>query len=108
MQCNVDWLQKMWRRCYNVIMAINIVKDNYKNDDGMEAVSIEIANGDLKALRWIAQSYRLADVSDVIAFAIGILDKAHGQPVAVVDEDGHYIKYKPADSLRRSDDGESE
>lgn len=85
-------------------MAINITKDNYQNDDGMDAVSIEIANGDLKALRGIAHSYRLNDVSDVIAFAIGILDKAHGQPVAVVDEDGHYIKYKPADSLRRDDD----
>lgn len=84
-------------------MAINIVKDNYKNDDGMEAVSIEVANGDLKALKGIANSYRLNNVTDVIAFAIGILDKAHGQPVAVVDEDGRYIKYKPADSLRRND-----
>ncbi|MBQ3348582.1 hypothetical protein IJG90_03650 [Candidatus Saccharibacteria bacterium] len=85
-------------------MAINIVRENYQNNDGMDAVSIEVANGDLKALRGIAHSYRLNDVADVIAFAIGILDKAHGQPVAVVDEDGHYIKYKPADSLRRDDD----
>ena len=91
----------MW---YNDGMAINIVKENYKNDDDMDAIMIEVANGDLRALRGIMKSYKFADVSGVIAFAIGILDKAHGQPIAVVNEDGNYIKYTPADSLRRDDD----
>ena len=89
-------------------MAINIVKDNYKNDNGLDAMNIEIANGDLKALNDIARDYQLADKTSVIAFAIGVLKKAHGQPVAVVNEDGQYTKFKPADSLRLKENAQNE
>lgn len=87
---------------YQEVMAINIISDEHINDAGLNAIDLEIANGDLEALTEIAKDYDLADRSDVIAFAIGVLKKAHGGPIAVVDKDGRYNKFKPSDSLRRS------
>jgi hypothetical protein len=61
---------------------------------------ITITNGDFQALRKIAESYGLADESDVIAFAIGVLSRANGGAISVDQADGTVAKFIPADKLR--------
>lgn len=87
-------------------MAINILKTDYKNDDDQEAVSIEIANGDLRALKEITNSYGVNDITDIIAFAIGVMKESDGRPIAATRVDGSMRKFVPADSIRKNDRAE--
>lgn len=84
-------------------MAINILRENYKNDDDMDAVTLEIANGDLRALKEITNSYGVNDITDIIAFAIGVMKESDGRPVAATRVDGSMRKFVPADSIRKND-----
>lgn len=61
---------------------------------------ITITNGDFQALRKIASDYNISDESDVIAFAIGILERANGRAVSIEQDDGSIVKFIPADKLR--------
>lgn len=79
-------------------MAINVLEKNCKNENGVNAVKIEIANGDLEALESIQHDYGLDNIEDVIAFAIGFLKEANGRVVAVAKEDGTFAKFLPAKS----------
>lgn len=63
---------------------------------------ITVTNGDLQALRKIAQDYHLADETDVIAFAIGVLNRAEGRGISVEQTDGSIVKFIPADKLRKT------
>lgn len=73
-------------------------KGNFTETEG----DITITNGDFQALRKIAEEYGLADESDVIAFAIGILDQSGGQGVIIRREDGTPVRLMPSDSIRRT------
>lgn len=73
-------------------MAIN------KNPDG----TLNVTNGDLEALKKIRDTYGLKDESDVLAFAIGVLDKSGNQGVLVRREDGSFIRLMPSDDIRKS------
>lgn len=66
-----------------------------KKGDG----NIEITNGDLVALKKIAGEYSLSDESDVIAFAIGVLDLSKGLGVKVATDAG-LTTFMPSDRLR--------
>ncbi|MCM1218209.1 MAG: hypothetical protein NC548_27300 [Lachnospiraceae bacterium] len=81
-------------------MAINILKDNYQKD-GLDAMQIEIANGDLAALKEATEKYGVHDITDMMAFAIGVLNKADGGPVAVVDEGGRFTKFIPSKAITK-------
>jgi hypothetical protein len=61
---------------------------------------ITISNGDLQALKKIARDYGIVDESYVIVFAIGILSRANGKPIAIEQPDGSTIKFVPSDKLR--------
>jgi hypothetical protein len=76
------------------IMAIN------KSNDWTESEgSIHLSNGDFQALKKIAKTYGLPDESDVIAFAISILNGANGKPVFYKNESGLLAGYLPSDDL---------
>ena len=62
---------------------------------------IQITNGDLAALKRIRDAYGLKDETDVVAFAIGVLDKSKGQGVAIRKEDGAAIRLMPSDNIRK-------
>lgn len=83
-------------------MAINILKNDYKNEDGLDAVELEIANGDLAALKKATEKYGVHDLTDMIAFAIGVLDEADGRPVAATDEDGRLKKFMPSKAITKN------
>jgi len=72
-------------------MAINILQTKQPNKDGVDAIRIEIANGDLAALEDIVVKYGM----QIIAFAIGVLKEANGTPIAVPQKDGRVIKFMP-------------
>lgn len=63
---------------------------------------ITITNGDFQALKKIAQDYKIANEEDVITFAIGILSKADGRPVAIEKPDGTSEKFMPAEKLKNT------
>jgi len=88
---------------YNGSMAINILDDNYKNGDGQDAAKIEIANGDLRALKDVAEAYNVNDITDVIAFAIGVMKEADGRPIAAQKVDGTLKKFMPAESITKNE-----
>lgn len=83
-------------------MAINILKDNYQKD-GLDAVQLEIANGDLAALKSATDKYGVRDITDMIAFAIGLLNEADGRPVAAMDKNGRLIKFIPSKAITKDD-----
>jgi len=89
-------------------MAINILKTGYKNDDGQDAVQVEIANGDLRALNEITDKYGVHDLTDIIAFAIAIMKESDGRPVAVTTADGLLRQFIPAKPTKQNDDGNGE
>lgn len=74
-------------------MAIS--KDKFSETEG----TIKITNGDFQALHKIAEQYGMTDESDVIAFAIGVLNEANGRPIQVQKNDGSLIKFAPSDDL---------
>lgn len=82
-------------------MAINIIKENYQNGDGQDATKIEIANGDLAALKAATERYGVRDITDMIAFSIGLLNEAAGRPVAATDKDGRLIKFMPSKAITK-------
>lgn len=82
-------------------MAITLIKSEHKNTESVDAVDIEIANGDLRALKSIKDEYRLASIEDVLAFAIGVLDKASGKPITVTHDDGSTARYMPASEIKK-------
>lgn len=88
-------------------MAINILNNNYTNDDGQDAVSIEIANGDLRALNEITEKYGVNDLTDTIAFAIAVMKESDGRPIAATRSDGTMRQLIPAKSSI-SNDGNDE
>lgn len=61
---------------------------------------IKITNGDWQALIRAATSYGLKDEADIIAFAIGVLDKSSGRGVIVETNEGARTRFVPADKLR--------
>jgi len=63
--------------------------------------ALDITNGDSEALKRIKDQYGLKDESDVIAFAIGVLDKSNGQGVTVRKADGAPVRLMPSDDLRK-------
>lgn len=73
-----------------------VQKGNFTENQG----EITISNGDLEALKKIAKDYQIADESDVIAFAIGILSEASGRPISIEQPDGTVKKFMPSDKLR--------
>lgn len=77
-------------------MAINILRSNYKNDDNQDAVTVEIANGDLRALNEITEKYGVSDLTDIIAFAIAVMKESDGRPVAATRVDGTMRQFIPA------------
>lgn len=84
-------------------MAINILDSNYKNDDGQDAVSVEIANGDLRALNEITEKYGVNDLTDIIAFAIAVMKESDGRPIAATRVDGSMRQFIPARSTTNDD-----
>jgi len=62
--------------------------------------SIKITNGDWQALIRAAASYGLKDEADIIAFAIGVLDKSNGRGVVVETNEGGRLKFVPSDKLK--------
>ena len=76
-------------------MAINILQSKQPNQDGVDAIRVEIANGDLEALEDIISKYNVQDARDIIAFSIGVLKEADGLPIAIHKKDGHIIKFVP-------------
>ena len=88
-------------------MAITITKSEHINAKSVNAIELEIANGDLKALGSIKDKYRLASIEDVLAFAIGVLDKANGKPVAVTHDDGSTVRYMPSSGIKKDAGTES-
>lgn len=88
--------------CYNEGMAINILQDVHKREDGVDAVEIEIANGDLHALQEITNAYGVNDITDVIAFAIGVMKESEGRPIAATRVDGTLRQLMPSESLKRN------
>lgn len=87
-------------------MAINILNSNYKNDAGQDAVKVEIANGDLRALNEITEKYGVNDLTDIIAFAIAVMKESDGRPVAATRVDGSMRKFIPAKHPIKNDDFE--
>jgi len=65
---------------------------------------ITITNGDWQALKRAALAYGVSDESDIIAFAIGILDKSNGRGVVVETTEGR-MKFIPSDKLKKSPQG---
>ena len=61
---------------------------------------ITLTNGDLEALKKIAEDYGLHDESDVIAFALGVLSQANGRAISAEQKDGRLIRFLPADKLK--------
>lgn len=61
---------------------------------------IKITNGDWLALKGVAASYGVNDEADVIAFAIGVLDKSRGLGVVVETIEGR-TKFIPSDKLKK-------
>ncbi|MDR0887470.1 MAG: hypothetical protein LBM97_02155 [Candidatus Nomurabacteria bacterium] len=57
-----------------------------------------IGNGDFEALNRIKDAYKLKSTDDVIAFAIAVLDKANGNPIAITTPTGSLSKFMPAES----------
>lgn len=84
-------------------MAINILENNYKNDDGQNAVKVEIANGDLRALNEITEKYGVNDLTDIIAFAIAVMKESDGRPVAATRVDGSMRMFIPAKPIKQND-----
>ena len=72
----------------------------HKGNSTDTQTDITISNGDFQALKKIAQDYGIADESDVIAFAIGVLSRANGRAISIEQEDGTILKFIPADKLR--------
>lgn len=89
-------------------MAINILQSNYKNEADQDAVSIEIANGDLRALKEIAEAYDITDITDIIAFAIAVMKESDGRPIAATRVDGSMRKFIPARSTPNVRDNEKD
>lgn len=83
-------------------MAIDILKENYQKG-GMDAMQLEIANGDLAALKSATEKYGVKDVALMIAFAIGVLNEADGRPVAATDKDGRLVRFMPSKAIIRDD-----
>ncbi len=83
-------------------MAINILKQDYQNDDGLDAIQLEIANGDLAVLKKATDSYGVHDVTDMIAFAIAVLNEADGRPVAATNKSGQLVKFMPSAAITRN------
>ncbi len=77
---------------------MTVQKENFSDHEG----TIRLTNGDFQALKKITEEYHLADESDVIAFAIGVLSRAGGKPISVEQADGTTAKLFPADKLRKS------
>ena len=73
-----------------------VIKEDFTDVEG----KIKLTNGDFQALRKIAADYGLSDESDVIAFALGILNRAKGKAISVEQEDGSTIRFIPSDKLR--------
>lgn len=84
-------------------MAINILESNHKNDDGLDAVSVEIANGDLRVLNEIVEAYGVNDITDIIAFAIAVMKESDGRPIAATRSDGTMRRFVPAKPAREND-----
>lgn len=83
-------------------MAINILQTKQPNQDGVDAIRVEIANGDLAALEDIISKYEVRDARDIIAFSIGLLKEADGAPLAIQQKDGRFIKFMPK-ALQKDD-----
>jgi hypothetical protein len=71
-----------------------------ENESNQSIGKIQITNGDWQALSRVVSAYGLKDEADVIAFAIGILDKSNGRGVLVETQDGARQKFVPSDKLR--------
>lgn len=83
-------------------MAINIIRDVHQKEDGVDAVEIEIANGDLRALQEITNAYGVNDITDIIAFAISVMKESEGRPVAATRVDGTLRQLMPSESIKRN------
>ncbi len=85
---------------YNEGMAINILNGEHTNDAGQEAIDIQIANGDLHALKEVMEAYDVTDITDIIAFAIAVMKKSAGRPIAATMVDGSTKKFIPSASVK--------
>ena len=74
-------------------MAVN---GTFSNTEG----TISLTNGDLAALKKIAEEYGITDPANVITFAIGVLSRANGKAVSVEQENGAAVKFIPSENLR--------
>lgn len=83
-------------------MAINILQPKQLNKDGVEAIQLEIANGDLAALEDIVEKYGVRDTRDIIAFAINVLKEADGRPIAATKPGGQIIKFMPSEAIQKN------
>jgi hypothetical protein len=79
-------------------MAVRIKEGTFTETQG----EIIITNGDFMALKKIVKDYKISDVTNVIAFAIGVLDQANGTPIMIEKTDGSIIKFKPSEELLES------
>lgn len=84
-------------------MTIHIIKENYTNDDGQVATTVEIANGDLRALNEVTERYGVNDLTDIIAFAIAVMKESDGRPVAATRVDGSMRQFIPAKHTTQHD-----
>lgn len=65
-----------------------------------EIGKITISNGDWQTLQRIASTYGVKDESDMIAFAIGVLEKSNGSGVVVETKEGR-MKFVPSEKLKK-------
>lgn len=83
-------------------MAINIIKEKTKNEDGVDYMQVEIANGDLRALEEIVDAYDVNDITDAIAFAISVMKESAGRPIAATRVDGTLRPFMPSGAIRKN------
>lgn len=76
-----------------------IIKKSEDNVNGSRTV--EINNGDLKALADIINRWEFKDVESALRYAIAVLTIAQDKKLFYEKDDGEKVTIEPADSLKR-------
>lgn len=69
-----------------------------------EKLSLEINNGDFKALQAIKTKMNLADEEAVLRFALAVLTQSKTDTLYIDDDTGARVGLQPSDSLRKKSD----
>lgn len=76
-----------------------IVRKPHQSDQ--EKLTLEINNGDYKALKAAKDKFKLADEEAVLRYALAVLTQSVGDTVYIEDETGTRVGLRPSDSLRK-------